>query len=217
MKYDISFIHTAKVHVNTFNSILLELAPQLNIHHVVDELLLVHAQQHGVDDALKAKLQSHLEVLSQQSKVVVITCSSIGAMAENVGLLNGCVIQRVDRAMADYAVQNAKNILVIAALESTLQSTENLLKNSMLDIGTSSNISFKCIASAWEYFLNGEIALYYDEIEKVLKSNETDFDLIVLAQASMAGVCDQVSLSIPILSSPKLGVQRAINVVKMLS
>ena len=210
MNYDISFIHTASVHIKTFTTILNALAPQLNIHHVVDESLLTHAQQYGVDSTLEAKLNVHLSKLSLQSKVIVITCSSIGEMAENIGLLNNCIIQRIDRAMADYAVQNGKNILVVASLESTLAPTYDLLKSSSLTIESHPKISIQCIDNAWDNFLAGNMDEYYSNIIKVLKLSEANYDLIVLAQASMAGVESQVQLSIPIVSSPVLGVKKAI-------
>ena len=210
MQYDITFIHTASIHIQTFDEIMAELAPLLMINHVVDVSLLVHAQQFGMDEILSANLTQQLEALTLQSKVIVITCSSIGALAEDIGSLNGCVIQRVDRAMADYAVKQGGNILVLAALESTLNPTQDLLETSMLDMDHSVNLTFKCIEHAWQYFQNGDLTQYFACIERSLKLNENQFDLIVLAQASMAGVMGQISLNIPVLSSPKLGVQRAI-------
>jgi len=211
MKHDITFIHTAKIHINTFNALLNELAPKLNVHHVVDESLLAYAQQHSVDAILEAKVAKQIEELSVNSKVIVITCSSIGAIAENISSINGCVILRVDRAMADFAVINGKNILVVAALESTLEPTNELLKSSIQNTHTSPKVTFKCLNNAWDYFLSGNMEGYFKEIATALKLNEAQYDLIVLAQASMAGVVDQVDLSIPIISSPKLGAQCAID------
>ncbi|MGF1807582.1 hypothetical protein L4C31_20275 [Aliivibrio sifiae] len=51
---------------------------------------------------------------------------------------------------------------------------------------------------------------YYDQISAVITSNETKYDLIVLAQASMSEVQNNVNVSIPVISSPRLGVERAI-------
>ncbi|MCJ8312570.1 MAG: hypothetical protein HRU38_05495 [Saccharospirillaceae bacterium] len=213
MKYAISFIHTASVHINTFNTILADLAPQLTINHIVDESLLTYAQQHGVDSVLKQKVNTMLAELSLQSKVIVITCSSIGAIAENIGQLNGCVIQRIDRAMADFSVQNGNNILVVASLESTLTPTHDLLKSSVLTIGKTPKFTVQCIDNAWDNFVKGDMEAYYADIIKVLKLSEQKYDLIVLAQASMAGVESSVELSIPLVSSPILGVKKAISVL----
>jgi hypothetical protein len=211
VKYDISFIHTGQVHIEKFAALAQELASQLIINHVVDESLLIHAQKFGVDEKLKANLTSHLIALSKVSKVIVVTCSSIGGIAENIGLLNGCHIQRIDQAMSDFAVQNGHNILVAAAVESTLEPTGKLLEDSMFSAGTTPKITFLYIEKVWDYFIAGQMDKYYQEIGNVLISKEENYDLIVLSQASMSGVENNINLSIPIVSSPRLGVQRAIS------
>ena len=210
MKYDISFIHTGQVHIEKFASLVTELAPNLLVNHVVDESLLIHAQKFGVDSVLESNLMVHLETLSTVSKVIVVTCSSIGGIAERIGNLNGCKIQRIDQAMADFAVEHGNNILVIAALESTLAPTRELLTKSISEHNANPTLTFYHIENAWDYFLSGQMDKYYDQISAVIISNENKYDLIVLAQASMSGVQNQVNVSIPVLSSPRLGVERAI-------
>ncbi len=210
MKYDITFMHTGQVHIEKFGPLVAELSPKLKVNHVVDESLLTHAQKFGVDSNLKSKLIAQLDTLSLESKVIVITCSSIGTIAEEVTYLNGCVIQRVDQAMADFAVENGDNILVLAALESTLEPTRDLLMKSLATYQSASKITLYRIEHAWESFLAGKMDDYYDQISAVISANEKKFDLIVLAQASMSEVQAKVNVSIPIVSSPRLGVERAI-------
>ena len=210
MKYDISFIHTGEAHVEKFNSLVEALAPELLVSHVVDESLLAHAQQFGVDATLKAKLRAIIEKLSLETRIIVVTCSSIGSVAEDVGSINGCNVQRVDRAMADYAAAHADNILVVAALQSTLKPTKELLQDSIKKTGSSSKIMLNCIDDAWQYFLSGQMEKYYDEIAHVLMAKQQDYDLILLAQASMSDVESRIKLCVPVLSSPRIGVERAI-------
>ncbi len=210
VKYDISFIHTGQVHIEKFGSLVAELSPNLLINHIVDESLLTHAQQFGVDSILKSNLLAQLEALSLVSKVIVITCSSIGGIAEEIDNLNGCKVQRVDQAMADFAVENGNNILVLAALESTLEPTRELLLKSLAKHNSKSKLTLCRVENAWDYFLAGKMEQYYDQISVVITSNETKYDLIVLAQASMSEVQNNVNVSIPVISSPRLGVERAI-------
>jgi len=211
VQYDISFIHTGEVHINKFGPLVAELDPTLRVNHVVDESLLIHAQKFGVDSWLETHLKSHLEALSLVSHVIVVTCSSIGGIAETLGELNGCKIQRIDKAMADFAIQNGKEILVMAALESTLAPTRELLVQSMNTLGSQSTLTFCHVENAWKYFLSGNMEQYYEKISKAITSNANTCDLIVLAQASMSEVEHKVHVSIPVISSPRLGVQRAID------
>ena len=210
MEYDISFIHTGQVHVEKFGLLVSELASELLVNHIVDESLLIHAQKFGIDDELESRLNVLLEILSLKSKVIVITCSSIGGITEKLSNLNGCKIQRVDQAMSDFAIDNGNNILVIAALESTLEPTRKLLENSKIKRSSKSLITFYHIKNTWDYFLSGQMDEYYAQISKVITSNEKKYDLIVLAQASMSEVQTKINVSIPVISSPRLGVQRAI-------
>ena len=210
MKYDISFIHTGQVHIEKFDSLVSELSPNLLINHIVEESLLTHAQQFGIDSILKSNLIAQLEALSLVSKVIVITCSSIGGIVEEITNLNGCIVQRVDQAMADFAIENGNNILVLAALESTLKPTHELLLKSLATHNSKSKLTLCRVENAWDYFLAGKMDQYYDQISAVITSNETKYDLIVLAQASMSEVQNNVNVSIPVISSPRLGVERAI-------
>jgi hypothetical protein len=210
VKYDISFLHTGEVHIAKFAALVAELNPELTLNHVVDESLLLHAQQCGADATLERNLTAHLDALSLVSKVVVVTCSSVGGIAEKIGVLNGCIIQRIDKAMADFAVQNSNNILVVAALESTLAPTHDLLLDSMTMLGLTPRLTFHHVKQAWDYFLAGEMGHYYEQIGAAIIANETKYDLVVLAQASMSEVENRIKVSIPVISSPRLGVERAI-------
>ena len=210
MNHDISFLHTGDVHIAKFAALMNELAPELSVNHVVDESLLLHAQKFGADSILEKNLLTHLETLSLVSRVVVVTCSSVGGIAEKIGRLNGCVIQRIDKAMTDFAVQNGKQILVVAALESTLAPTRELLLDSMTTLGLTPTLAFHHVEQAWDYFLAGEMDQYYELIGEAIIAKKSQYDLVVLAQASMSEVESRITVPIPIISSPRLGVKRAI-------
>ena len=133
MPYDIAFLHTAKVHVETFGNLVKELGPNFSVHHVVDESLLKDARKHGITPELEKRIhQAMQDATSTGAKVVVCTCSTIGGIAESSGETSGqgFISMRIDRAMADEAVNTGERILVVAALESTLASTKELLENS---------------------------------------------------------------------------------------
>ena len=220
MKHDITFIHTAEIHVATFDRLVSEAANKegitLAINHVVKPFFLSHAQQYGVDVNLEAEFSKLIAELRVATSLIVVTCSSIGALAEQFDSINGCQVQRIDRAMANYAVSNGNKILAVAALESTLIPTRELLKSSVNQLGLYPEITLHHIDNIWDYLQTGDLDRYYAEIAKELELKEKEYDLILLAQASMMGVEDMVNVSIPIISSPRLGVQRAINTLRPL-
>lgn len=70
------------------------------------------------------------------------------------------------------------------------------------------------VEGAWERFLDQDNQGYYDKIKAVIEQKARDYDVIVLAQASMSGAASLVDVDIPVLSSPRLGVKRAIETLR---
>jgi hypothetical protein len=109
--------------------------------------------------------------------------------------------------MAKAAVSAGKSILVAACLESTVQPTRKLLDAERQGL----HIETLLIPKAWPMWLAGEKQEYWTSIAMSIAENIDGKDAVVLAQASMAGAADLLKdSSIPVLSSPKLGVQAAI-------
>lgn len=215
MKHDIAFLHTSKVHIITFTTILTELEPSLKGRHDVNEGLLADAREHGLGTNIKKRIEQALvEATSSGAKVVVCTCSTIGSVAESFHSKDFIAL-RIDRAMANEAVELGERILVLAALESTLGETRKLIEASAKSLGKSPKLDVLHIADAWQHFEANDMPAYFEAIARVLKANAANYDVLVLAQASMAAAAKLCTeLSIPILSSPSLGVKAAIAKLK---
>ena len=130
MRQHIAFLHTSPVHVDTFDRLVKASDPTLQIEHVVAEGLLDEAQRVGADDpALVRRVQDAMvNAAANGAAIVVCTCSTIGGSAERTPTHAGFAVARIDRAMADRAVQLGPRILIVAALESTLGPTSKLLR-----------------------------------------------------------------------------------------
>src|SRR2546421_48218 len=117
----IAFLHTSPVHIAPFDALLEELAPDIQAHHLVREELLQEAREQGdVTPQLSRRVQEALFVAAQEATVVVCTCSSIGQVAEELGTEQGTTFLRIDRPMAEEAVERWSRIIVAAALSTTL-------------------------------------------------------------------------------------------------
>ncbi|MCJ8337513.1 MAG: hypothetical protein MJK10_03490 [Pseudomonadales bacterium] len=209
----LAFLHTSLVHIETFGYIIKELDVKFNVVHEVNESLLNRAIEFGLDSDLQRDIKTQMRQLAVDgAAVVVCTCSTIGEVAEQSADTHlSFQAMRIDRAMADKAVLSADRILVVAALKSTLQPTVQLLESSALNAGREVQLSTVTVESAWQLFGAGEIDNYHRCIARTINSQYHDYDIIVLAQASMAGAikyCDQIPASI--LASPLLGVLAAI-------
>jgi hypothetical protein len=118
---------------------------------------------------------------------------------------------RIDRAMADSAVKQGRRILVAAALESTLAPTLELLRGSAGSIGPDVQLAPLLVKDEWKCFETGEREDYISAVADAIQAGSDGFDVVVLAQASMAPVAGRCgNIGIPILSSPRIGVETAV-------
>lgn len=202
----IGFLHTAAVHVETFHTLVAERGHR--DVHLVDTTLLADARVSGVDAAVQARLGDRLrELAAQGPDVVVCTCSTLSGFAERVPL--PVPVLRVDRPMAEAAVATGGRIAVVAAVESTLAPTRDLL----LECAPEADVRLAPCLSAWALFEAGDHDGYLRAV--AAHARTLDADVIVLAQASMAAAAGLLTdLTIPVLSSPRAAVDRAVAVAE---
>jgi hypothetical protein len=207
----IGFLHTSPVHVATFRRLVDELIPDAEVVEVVDEILLDQARQLGERDVrvLGGVADRLAELLA--ADVVVCTCSTLGGIAEEVGRAAGSKVVRVDRAMAERAVELAVGggggIAVVAAIESTLAPTRALLDEVMLATGAVVDVELHVVDGAWARFEVGDLEGSLDLIAAALPDIAAGAGVIVLAQASMAPAVGRTQLAVPVLSSPRLAIE----------
>src|SRR6266540_4176892 len=213
MTKTLTFLHTSPVHVATFDRLIAEIAPDLLVRHVVDESLLSEARAAGaITPDLERRIDATVRgAIEHDAAVVLCTCSTIGACAEDIGLLTSAPVLRVDRPMAERAVALGDRILVAAALASTLAPTRALILDAARAAGQQIELRDRLCEPAWALFERGDLAGYAQAIAKELRAAAGVADVIVLAQASMAAAAPLCAdLGIPILSSPRLGLEAAL-------
>jgi hypothetical protein len=215
----ITFFHTSAIHINTFSDLIQSLAPDVPIRHIVNEDLLRETREAGqVTLGLAKRIQDTLmNVANGETDVILCTCSTIGAAAEQSGLLSNSTIIRVERPMAERAVELGSRIVVVATLASTLIPTKELILAAAQQAGKTVEISEWLCESAWTKFEAGDQEGYLEEIARFLPEVAPKGEVIVLAQASMAPAVDLCAgLSTPVLSSPRLGVEAALKAYRVI-
>lgn len=212
MTKQLVFLHTSPVHIATFDRLVGELAPEIPVQHLVDESLLQEARTTGITAQLAQRVTDRVvDGLGADGAVMLCTCSTIGGCAEAVSQGTERPVLRVDRAMAEKAVALGSHIVVVAALASTLTPTRQLLLEVAAALAKPVQIDEVLCADAWTKFEQGDQAGYLHAIAACLRDYAAKGDVIVLAQASMADAAKLCAdLSVPILSSPRLGLEAAI-------
>lgn len=212
MQKSLTFLHTSPVHIPTFDQLLADLAPDIPVRHLVDESLLHTARAAGsVTPQLAREVENIVQAASREAAVIVCTCSTLGGCAERVGTQTSNTVLRIDRAMAEQAIEVGSRIVVIAALAGTLEPTRQLLHEIAQAAGREIEIVEVVSPTAWAAFEAGDQARYLHDIATTIRQAAPRGDVIVLAQASMAqaaALCPDVK--IPMLSSPRLGAEAAV-------
>lgn len=208
------FLHTAAVHVNTFEQLLADAPTKVSRQHIVRPELLDEARQTGLTPTLQEKITAVLtQATAGKTAVCLCTCSTIGALAEQVGQTSPhLTVIRVDRPMAKKAIATGARIIVMATVQSTLEPTTTLLQSEANKAGKNVTLIEVLCQGAWSYFEANDQEGYLQNIAAHLQQYAQQGDVIVLAQASMANAVNHCPpLPIPILSSPALGIEAALN------
>jgi hypothetical protein len=210
MRGHVAFLHTSPIHVETFDRLVKAVDPGLRVEHIVAEPLLRDAQHVGMNDAplIKRVHDAMTDAAARGATVVVCTCSTIGGIAERTPPRPGLRFARIDRAMADRAVRLGPRILVVTALRSTIESTSQLIYESAAALRVDVQLQTLWVEGAWPHFERDDRAAYIDAVVAALRAAPREYDVVVLAQASMADAADALQdFGVEVLSSPRLGVQ----------
>ena len=211
---EIVFLHTSDVHIATFDALRARIAPEVKVRHILRADLLEQAlAAGGITPEVEAATRGALEqAIGVDTRVLVCTCSTLGAVAESFDADAPIPVLRIDRPMADQAVLQAKNIAVCAALPTALTATAALVRSSA-EYLQKPNVIVRdhLFPGAWKYFEKGDRDAYAAEIARGLRGAAFSAELILLAQASMEGavaLCPDIP--IPIWSSPETGFRAAL-------
>ncbi|MEU6898953.1 aspartate/glutamate racemase family protein [Streptomyces virginiae] len=200
----LTLLHTSPVHVPVFDGLRDRHHPGAVLRHLVAPELLDRARADGPRSVAPA-LRELLAAAGPGP--VLVTCSTIGATAEALAPALGAPVLRVDRPMAAAAVRTGPRIAVLAALASTLTPTAELLAEEAG--GRPVSVVPHLVPGAWESFEAGDTARYLSRVAEAADA-VTGADVIVLAQASMAGAALLATTATPVLSSPAPGLAAAL-------
>lgn len=210
----ISFLHTSPVHVAAFDALLDELSPGMARSHRVEEGWLETARDHGMTPELSRTITDAMRELARGG-VGVCTCSTIGGVAEAAGSGAAPTI-RIDRALMQAALSHGPRPLVVMCLESTKTPTLDLLHDEARAQDCDVAPAIVMCQGAWEHFEAGDMSAYAGSIADTVRAElgNGNPDCIVLAQGSMAAAEPLLAYTgLPVLSSPRLGVVRALELL----
>jgi hypothetical protein len=213
----LTLFHTTASNETLFRGLLAEMGPEIPARHVLAADLLDRATAEGrVTAEIATDVKDRMRAaLDDGARMLLCTCSTLGTCADE---MNDPRVLRIDRAMARQATAQGGRVLVAACVASTLEPTVKLLRESApTGPAEPPQIETLLMADLWPHFQAGERTLYWQGIAQRLRERAAGYDCIVLAQASMAGAADLLSdLPVPVLSSPRIGMEAAVTAYRNL-
>ena len=222
MPQTLALVHTSPTLAPLFNDLAARLLPGVRLLHFVDESLIKNtiAAGHLEKATMRRVIAMVGSTFEAGADATLVTCSSIGPAIDIAALLHDAPVLRVDRPMAEKAVDEGSRIGVLATLSTTLQPTADLVRRVAAEQGKDIEIVEHLCEGAFDAVMAGDGATHDRIVGDALTRAMAGVDAIVLAQASMARVLSTLpegAVAAPVYSSPELGVERARDVLASLA
>jgi len=214
------FVHTVPSLVDLFTRLSRELLPaDTEVWHIADEILLkVVLAQGGLSPFIHQRVGEHVVAAEQAGATAVqLTCSSISPCAETARTLVRIPVLKIDEPMVDRALELGTRIGVAATAPTTLRPTSELIQTRASALGIEVKVDSRLAEGAYSALFGGDPERHDTIVRETLRDLAQRNDVIVLAQASMARVAEGLpadALACPILSSPRLALERAALVLR---
>lgn len=208
----LGLIHTSATLVPIFEELCDEYISETDRFNIVDDSLIKICIRKGeLTPATSRRVVDYVgSAEAAGADYILVTCSSIGPAVETAATLSNVPVLRVDQPMTDKAVKMGDRIGVIATLPTTLEPTSDLVERRAIKAGKKIELTSRLCEGAFDALMGGNPEEHDKMVAGALKELSEETDVILLAQASMARVVDQLDDSektVPILSSPSNAVE----------
>ena len=193
MRKKLTILHTTLATTTTIPAMIRELYPdEFDIVNVLDDSLLNDIKCSGRMSAsiIERFIQYACIAKNNGSDALLLACSSLGKTADIARELLDIPLYKIDEPMADQAVNSGNNILVLGTVKSTLEPTSDLIRSKR----KSQEQSVTCILIPDVFELYEIDRERHDQkIAEVIQEHWNTYDVIVLAQASMANAIQYIT------------------------
>jgi Asp/Glu/hydantoin racemase len=216
------FVHTVRSVVGLFTDLANELLPGVDVVHVSDDLLLRAVLDAGGLTPFAHKRVAQHVIAAEEcgASVVQLTCSSVSPCVDVARVMVSIPVLKVDEPMVEQALSLGTRIGVVATAPTALRPTTDLLRARARDQEKRVQVEPILCEGAYAALLCGDLDTHDRIVRGVVKSLIPRCDVVVLAQASMAHVAGLVPAEeqgVPILSSPRLAIERVRGILATLN
>lgn len=206
----VTVIHTIPFAIEPLSALFVELLPEVRLINILDDSVLKDVMKAGGLTVQATKRICQYAVIAEEmgSDLILNACSSIGETVDIIRKIVKTPVIRIDYGMAEKAIEIGTQIGVLATVQTTLEPTSRLIQKLALEKSKKVYLESKVCEGAFKALSEGKSEEHDRILTKEIEELAKKVDVIVLAQASMARVLNQLErkVNIPVLSSPRLGV-----------
>ena len=206
----IACLHTVESNRAVFEAAERELGRgDVTVSHAIRADLLGDAEKAGgLTDEIRSRAQAALLAAAKDADAVVLTCSTVGPSVAGMAERAGVPVLRVDEALARAAVRSGGRVVVLCAVETTVEPTRKLFDDAAC--GTKAKVEMRLVPGAWAAFKAGDVAGYHALVAAAAEAALAEgAACVALAQASMSGAAKLCRPGSKVLASPAVGLAAA--------
>lgn len=210
MSKKVVIIHTSLVSHAALNNLFKEIMPDVKVHNIVDDSLLDEVKTVGhVTPKIIGRMVEYFKAAeSIGADLIFNQCSSVGEAAQIAAKCVNIPMLRIDQPMAEKAVNLGKRIAVVGTVTSTMEPSCRIVQQMAEKHQKQVDVVPYVIDGALDLLMTEGQARHNQFVLEKLKEIQQHFDVIVLAQGSMAVLEPELhQISIPVLTSPRLAVE----------
>ena len=219
MAKTVFIIHTSSVSMADLSRLFAEMAPGVTVRNIVDDSLLPEVLANGgVTPAVAKRLcQYAIQAEAAGASLIFNQCSSVGEVADMAAKMVKVPLVKIDERMAETACRTGSRIGVVATLPTTMGPTVRLIKRMAEKLGKKVTVTEELSAGAFEKLIAGDRKAHNEMVIASIRKLAEKVDVVVCAQGSMLALKpDLGEARVPVLMSPPLGVQHAVDVLATL-
>jgi|HubBroStandDraft_1064217.scaffolds.fasta_scaffold03080_7 glutamate racemase len=205
----VTLVHAVLPALEVMEAALVAEMPDVRVRHLLDEGLSSEAERRGgVDRVCVERMLTILELaVAARTDAIMLTCTAYSTMLpEARRRFPETPLYAVDQVMVERAVEQASRIGVLATFAAGLEQQREMLAREAAAQGKTIEIVPSLHPAAMQALRRGDAREHDRIVLAALPALAAATDLVLLAQASMARVYDQIPPESRdrVLSSPRL-------------
>ncbi len=211
-------IHTNQLAGGDLIRLFNQMAPDVTVRNIIDDSMLPEVLTAGVIPRIVRRYFEYAALAQDAGADLIFNqCSSVGEVADMARSVVRVPIVKIDERMAEVACRAGSRIGVVATAASTMGPTTRLLRRTAERLAKTVSIVEEVRTDAFERMLAGDKQGHNVLLLQTIRNLYSRVDVVVCAQGSMLALKpDLGETPIPVLMSPPLGVQHAVEVLSTL-